>query len=239
MRTLNAGSRMGGERLSYSLGGRFFPPKGGIDVRRRSHPAGSLSRVLCQRPPALLARRHQPPPAPQPPPRPFGLPAAGYVAPLHSLRSSTNGGRRNSLKSREIKVDQGESRRRGFSIWGGMLRKPLVLSGIKVNQGQSSLAAAFALSESAAAPRLRSGPSAAAHSKNASARHYAKNGDRAGARPSEAHSKNASVLQYGYWNAGSILTRLQWKIRPNPTKSNLIKPKNLPRCGRVYANEWR
>ena len=58
------------------------------DLRSAICAAHILPGTICQRPPALLARRHRPPPAPQPPPRPFGLPTAGDLAPLGSARRS-------------------------------------------------------------------------------------------------------------------------------------------------------
>jgi len=57
-------------RSSAPFGCGFAAP--GFVGRRRDRPAGSLSGDRCQHPPAL----------------PFGLPAAGYLAPLGSLRSS-------------------------------------------------------------------------------------------------------------------------------------------------------
>ena len=64
-------------------GGKIPPPLPGRE--RRGVWIRWFSLADCQRPPALLARRHRPPPAPQPPPRPFGLPTAGDLAPLDSL----------------------------------------------------------------------------------------------------------------------------------------------------------
>ena len=59
----------------------------------------AMQRGCCQRPPALLARRHRPPPGPmpdwrpQPPPRPSGLPAAGYLPSASALALRATFGR--------------------------------------------------------------------------------------------------------------------------------------------------